>query len=289
MRSLLKFWVSIMSKITKGEKVKKFNSFITSIILYSTVFIFLFPILIMVLWSFAKAWPWPEILPIGLSLRGFQSLFRPGSDMIKTLLFSVWLSIVVTIITLAISIPAAKALGLYKFKGKKIINILVLAPIIVPTVSVSMGIHLTFIRLGLANTFAGVVLVHLLPCLPYGIRILTNVFEIIGEGMELQGKVLGARPYQIFLNITLPLIMPGILSAASLIFIVSFSQYFLTFLIGGGRIITLPMVMLPYIQGGDRVLAASYSLIFLITSLFFLILLEKTVEAYYKIENHFYI
>lgn len=269
--------------------MKQIRNLTISIILYSAVFLLLFPLLVLILWSFAETWTWPNIFPSEFSLRGFQDFVRPGSEMLSVLLCSICLSAVVTLIALIISIPAARALGLFKFKGKRFINILVLAPVIVPTVSVSMGIHLTFIKLGLANTFSGVVLVHLLPCLPYGIRMLANVFEITGDRMEQQAKVLGAKPFQVFLHITLPMIMPGILSAGSLIFIISFSQYFLTFLIGGGRIITLPMIMFPYIQAGDRVMAASYSLVFLVTSLFFLTFLEKAVKSYYKVENHFYI
>ena len=268
--------------------MRKIKSFISDIILYSALFLLIFPILIIITWSFAKVWSWPHILPMEFTLRGSKNLFRPGSQMLNTLLCSICLSIVVTLVTTAISIPAARALGLYNFKGKRLINMLVLAPIIVPTVSVSMGIHLIFMRIGLANTFLGVVLVQLLPCLPYGIRILTDVFEIVGDRLELQGKVLGANQLQSFFYITLPMIMPGILSAGSMVFIVSFSQYFLTFLIGGGRIMTLPLVMFPYIQGGDRVMASSYSLVFLITSLLFLIFLEKIVKSYYKLENHFY-
>jgi putative spermidine/putrescine transport system permease protein len=269
--------------------MKKTRNLVVNSILYTAVFLLLFPVLILILWSFAKSWAWPNLLPKEFSLRGFQSVIRSGNNMGNVLLCSICLSITVTVVTLALSIPAAKALGLFNFKGKKLVKMLVLAPLIVPTVSVSMGIHLAFIKIGLANTFLGVVLVHLLPCLPYGVRILTDVFEIIGDKMELQAKVLGAKPFQVFLHVTLPMIMPGILSAGSLIFIVSFSQYFLTFLVGGGRIMTLPLVMFPYIQGGDRVMASSYSLVFLATTLFLLIFLEKTVKSYYRMENHFYI
>lgn len=259
-----------------------------NLILYMMLFLLLFPIIVLLLWSFAKSWAWPELLPEGLSLRGFQSMLRSGNNLGSVLCCSVSLSLTVTAITLALSIPAAKALGLMSFRGKKIIKMLILAPLIVPAVSVSMGVQLVFIKLGLANTFAGVVLVHLLPCLPYGVRILTDVFEIVGDKMELQAKVLGAKPMQVLLYVTLPIIMPGILSAGSLVFIVSFSQYFLTFLIGGGRIMTLPLVMFPYIQSGDRVMASSYSLVFIGTSLLMLLLLERTVKTYYKTESHFY-
>lgn len=267
----------------------KKSNFIYSGIMYFLIFVLIFPLVILLIWSVTNNWPWPRIFPDSFGLRGYRYIFSFSNNVIKVLLFSVWLSSIVTLITLIISIPAAKALGVYNFKGKKFIKILVLAPIIVPPLTVVMGIHVAFIKLGLANTFWGVVLVHLIPCLPYGIRILTDVFEIIGESMEMQARVLGAKPMQVFFRITLPLITPGLISAGSLIFIVSFSQYFLTFLIGGGRIVTFSMLLFPYIQSGDRMMASAFSVVFIFTVLIVLLSVEKVVKIYYKTENHFYL
>ncbi|WP_353094880.1 ABC transporter permease subunit [Tissierella praeacuta] len=242
----------------------------------------LLPLAIIFIWSFAKNWPWPKIFPENFGLRGWLYFLNPSSNSILVLLFSMFLSFVVTVITLIITIPAAKALALYKFKGKKLVELLIFAPIIVPTVTVAMGIHLQFIKMGLANTFLGVVMIHLIPCIPYSTRILKSVFEIIGEDMELQAKVLGANAFQVFYHITFPMLLPGIISAGSMVFIVSFSQYFLTFLIGGGRIITFSMLMFPYIQSGDRMMGSVYSIVFIFTTLIFLIMVEKITNKFYK-------
>jgi putative spermidine/putrescine transport system permease protein len=267
---------------------KKSNT-VFQLTMYILIFFLIFPLFVLVIWSFVKNWPWPDIVPHSLGLRGISDLLSPSSKALKTLLFSVWLSSVVTASTLLLSIPAAKAIGVYQFKGKKILQMVILAPIIVPPVAVAMGIHVAFIKLGLANTFWGVVLVHLIPCLPYGIRILANVFEIIGESMEMQARVLGANPLQTFMHVTLPLIVPGLVSAGSLIFIISMSQYFLTFLIGGGRIVTFSMLMFPYIQSGDRMMASVYSGVFIVTTLVFLVITEKIVKHHYTADDYFYL
>lgn len=242
----------------------------------------LLPLVVIVIWSFAKSWPWPVIFPSNFGLRGWNYFFNSSSKSISILLFSILLSFVVAVLTLATTIPAAKALAFYKFRGKKAIELLVFAPVIVPTVTIAMGIHLQFIKMGLANTFIGVVLIQLIPCIPYSIRILKSIFEIIGEYMELQAKVLGASSYQVFYHITFPMILPGIISAGSMAFIVSFSQYFLTFLIGGGKIVTFPMLMFPYIQSGDRMMGSVYSIVFVLTTLIFLIIIEKLTNKFYK-------
>ncbi|MCG8541960.1 MAG: ABC transporter permease subunit [Clostridia bacterium] len=267
----------------------KKNNYIFKITMYLLIFLLISPLVILVIWSFVRIWPWPNLLPRDYGLRGFKHVLDPSTKSLRVLFLSVGLSSLVTLCTLLISIPAAKALGVYEFRGKGFFKMLILAPIIVPPVAVAMGIHIAFIKLGLANTFLGVVFVHLVPCIPYAVRILTNVFEIIGESMEMQARVLGASPLQTFIKITLPLMAPGLLSAGSLVFIVSLSQYFLTFLIGGGRIITLPMLMFPYIQSGDRMMASTYSIIFIVTALIMLLIMERIVRNYYKEQNYFYI
>ncbi len=258
------------------NKLNKFliNMFLTLLIA---------PLLILVVWSFTNSWAWPSLIPNDFSLRGLHYLIT--SDSTKAIVTSVIVSLMVVGITILISIPAARAISLYEFKGKRFFELLIMSPIIVPTISVAMGIHIVFIRLGIANTMLGVVLVNLLPCIPYAVRILVDVYKMVGDKLEIQAKVLGASKLNTFKYVTLPLIAPGIVSAASMCFIISFGQYFLTFLIGGGRIITYPMIMFPYIQSGDRTIASMYSLVFLAVSLLVLYLVERKVKSYYNEEN----
>jgi len=240
------------------------------------------PLVVLVIWSFVKIWPWPMIIPASFGLRAWSYFFDSTSDSLSILFYSVYLSFVVSVLTLVITVPAAKALALYKFKGKKLVEVLTFAPIIVPTITIAMGIHVQFIQLGIANKFIGVVLIQIIPCIPYAVRILKSVFEIIGEQMELQARVLGASTLQAFRYITVPMILPGLISAGSMVFIVSFSQYFLTFLIGGGKIITFSMLMFPFIQSGDRMMGSVYSIVFVTTALIFLIIIEKLTTKFYR-------
>lgn len=247
------------------------------------------PIFVLLTWSIAHSWPWPSLLPTEFGLRGLGHVFNPGSGALESLFTSLKVSIITMLIGIAISIPAGKALGIYNFRGKSIIKMLVISPLIVSPVAVGMGIHMTFIRLGLANTTMGVVLVHLVPTIPYGIRIITDVFEIVGDQLEQQAKVLGANSLKAFIYITLPIIVPGVISAGSMMFIVSFSQYFLTFLIGGGRVVTFPIMMIPYIQSGDRVMASAYSTVFIATTLLVLYIVEKLIKSYYGERTNYYL
>ena len=84
----------------------------------------------------------------------------------------------------------------------------------------------------------------------------------VGIALEEQARVLGAGSFQAFRRTTLPMLVPVILSAVSMSYIVSFSQYFLTLLLGGGRVKTFAVVMGSYLQSG-RNIACIYSILFM--------------------------
>ena len=247
------------------------------------------PLILLLILAVTASWTYPGLLPDALSPKYLTYVFVSNRQTFGALVQSVLISLLVTLLTLIIAIPTARALGLYKFRGKELIKVLVLLPLIVPSITITMGIHTSMIRVGLAGKMSGVILIHTVFTLPYAIRLLTDVFEIIGESYDEQAWMLGAGTLLTFRAVTLPLIIPGIISASVMSFIVSFSQYITTFLIGGGNIITLPMLMVPYIRNGEIQISAIYSLLFVFTTLISLYVIEKLLSKYYQKINVFYI
>lgn len=252
---------------------------VNKLILDITLISLIFPIIILGVWCCTSSWPYPNLIPPHYSSRGLEYLFNASN--LNILINSIGLSIVIVFLTIVISIPTAKSIALYEFKGKKFFELLILSPIIIPMVSIAMGVHITFIKLGLANSIIGVIIINMIPCIPYAVRIIGDVYKLVGDRLELQAELLGASKFNILRYITLPLILPGIIGASSMCFIISFSQYFLTMLIGGGKVITYPMIMFPYIQSGDRNIAALYSMVFLIVSIVILIIMESRIKKHY--------
>lgn len=228
--------------------------------------IVVFPILYLAIWAFIERWPFEDLLPQAISFRGWKSLLFNKNNM-KVLFSSTFMSLAVAFLSVALSYPACKALALYNIKGKWLIRMILFIPIILPVTSVAIGLHLNFLRIGLANTVVGVILVHIFPCIPYCIMTMEPVFSSVGENYENQAMLLGASGWKRFLYINLPLVMPGIRTAFFMSFVVSFSQYFLTFLIGGGIVKTYSMIMFPIISNKDRHEAAVYSFVFLFVCL----------------------
>ena len=262
------------------NSVDKRKSRVLDVIAYTAVISIIVPLLVLPFWSFAGRWPWPGLLPTGFTLRGIEELCSTSSDLLHVLASSVLLSFTVAVLATVIGTMTARALVFYDFKGKALVSFGTVLPIIIPGTAFAMGIHVVFIYMGLADTFLGVVLVHLIYALPYTVNIMMDLTAMTGNGLELQSQVLGASPIRSLYHITLPLIMPGIISSVSMAYIISFSQYFITLMIGGGKVKTLSIVMVPFIQGGDRTIASSYALLFVLSTFLVFIALELAIKRF---------
>lgn len=232
----------------------------------------LLPLVPLLIWSIAFGWRFPQLWPDQLSLRGWRYLFSPASQLGPAFFNSLVVGLFTTLLSLAIGLPAGRALGLSRFRGKLAVEGLFLAPTIVPAFAAAMGIHIFFIRLGLADTRLGVVLVHLIPVLPYTTLLLSSTFANFDPDYEAQASSLGANGWQRLVFITLPLILPGLIVAGLFAFIISWSQYLLTLLIGGGSVITLPILLFAFANSGDNNITAALSILFVLPAILFLLL-----------------
>lgn len=226
------------------------------------------PFVPLLLWSFSEQWFYPALFPQSFGPRGWNYVFgTAGNQIIGGLWTSFFLALVTTGVSLFLGIPAGRALGLYQFPGKRLVGLLLTLPIIVPPLSVAMGLHLWFIRLHLAETFIGLVLIHLTFCLPYTIIVLWSVFTDYDPDYEEQARSLGASRLSVILRVMVPLILPGITVAALFSFLLSWSQYLSSLIIGGGKFLTLPILLFSLMDSGDRPVAATVSLIFILPAL----------------------
>jgi putative spermidine/putrescine transport system permease protein len=103
--------------------------------------------------------------------------------------------------------------------------------------------------------------------MPYMVLTLTSVFANYNPDYEGQARTLGARPLQILRHVTLPAIWPGLMVGSLFAFIISWSQYLFTLLIGGGQVITLPVLLFSFANSGDNAITAALSLVFIAPAL----------------------
>lgn len=252
---------------------------LTVIIRYTALLIILLvlvlPFVAFAINAFAFGWFFPQLIPTEWTLQAWERVIAPNSRVLEAFINSTMLALGVTLASIIIGLPAARVLGLYDFRGKRVVEFLIIAPTMVPPIAVSMGLNINFLRLGLANTLFGVGLVHLVPVMPYVVLVLAGVFANYDITYEQQARTLGARPAAIFRYVTLPAIFPGIVVGGLFAFLISWSQYILTFLIGGGQVITMPVLLFTTIPGGNNPDIAVQSLLFIGPALLILLLTAR--------------
>ena len=237
------------------------------------------PLVPLAIWSFAKGWFYPSLLPKVWSLRAWEYTFSETSGVLDSLWLTVGISLAATVLSVLVGVPAGRALGMYQFKGKSFIEMLILAQMIVPGIAVVLGIHSIFISMGLTNSVPGVILVHLIPTIPYMVLVMAGIFSNYDPAFELQARSLGASPLKTFWYVTFPAIMPGIIVGGLFAFLVSWSQYILTLLIGGGRVVTLPLLLFNFATSGRNDITGAIGMIYILPGVIILILTAKHLSG----------
>lgn len=219
------------------------------------------PIGVFVIYGLSTRYFYPELLPQSWTLDPLLRQLR-NPRTLEALLRSTEIALLVSGLSLLVGYPAARTLGMRSFRGKTLVYVLLFLPTVVPPVATGIGLNILFLRLDLAGTRLGVALVHLIPVLPYVVFTLAGVFARYDPHYEYQARVLGARGVRLFWSVTLPLILPGIVVATLFAFLISWSQYLLTLLIGGGRVITLPILLFSTVAGGNPATISALALLF---------------------------
>jgi putative spermidine/putrescine transport system permease protein len=210
------------------------------------------PVLFLLLRSLATRWFWPALWPGEWSGRAWTAV------RLEPLGNSLTLAAGVMVAAVLLAIPLA---GPYLRRAAVRWAVMTLA--LLPPLAASVGLHGLFLRLGLTDSWWGVALVHLIPATPYAVMAVAGSLSRFDEDLVAQARTLGAGRWAIWRHVEAPALAPGLATGAVFAFVISWSQYASTALIGGGRLVTLPMALVGYQQSGDAAVAAALSLMFL--------------------------
>lgn len=267
---------SVYSRPTASKRLARALHYCAVILL---IFLLLTPLIAFFFNAFSFRWFYPQLFPQEISLRAWESIVVANSKVPEALFNSTVLAVGVTLSSVIIGLPAARALGLYSFRGKRVVEFLIISPTIVPGIAVAMGLNINFIRWGLSGNLLGVGLVHLVPVMPYVVLTLSGVFSNYNPEYEQQARSLGAGVLATFWHVTLPAIFPGIVVASLFAYLISWSQYILTFLVGAGQVITMPVLLFSTASGSNNALTAAMSLVFVAPSILILILTARYLSG----------
>ncbi len=244
----------------------------------SVALLFLFllgPVLLVFPISFSAdaniAWP-----PSGWSIRWYRAmLVQP--ELGEALRNSLMLAASVTILALIIAMPTAFALGRAKFRGREVLLSALTAPLLLPTIVLGLALLIIFVSRGLVGSWPGLVMAHLLVTVPYALRILLTSLSGLPAAVEEAASSLGAGPWPVFRRITLPLMLPGVVASAAIVFLVSFDEVVITLFIVGPRLTTLPVALYHYVEARTDPMVAAISVLMVLFTLALVVVLERAV------------
>ena len=208
------------------------------------------PIAAVVVYSFnANASRYPNEFT-GFSLQYYRALFRDTKGLLAALKTSLILAACSCGISMVIGTLGAVGMTRKKFRGQGSIETLAMLPIMVPEIILGMAFLAVFTAVGLKFGMLTLVLAHVSFCTPYVFINVKGRLAGMDPSLEEASRDLGATPARTFWEITLPLILPGVLSGVMLAFAMSLDDFVISFFVTGATTTTLPLKVYSSVKTG---------------------------------------
>lgn len=207
----------------------------------------------------------------------FRRVFDSGDVFYGPLRRSAGTALWVTLIAMVIAIPAAYGAARLPLRVRYILLLLMFAGRMVPEVSLALPIAIRFIRLGLFDSMAGLVLAHLIRVLPVSCFMLVSIFSSFPRDLEEQASIDGCSRLGALWRIVLPLSLPGVAVAALFAFLLSWDEFiYASYLTLANP--TMPLQVYYYVSRGSLFYAATYAVIITIPVLVVTFLLQRHIR-----------
>ena len=264
---------------------KYFASFISHIYLLLLCFFAIFPLLWIIISSIKGKGELTgnptAFLPKVVTLEYYRHvIFDLG--FIVNIRNSVIISITTTAI--AITISALAAYGIVRFFPKigNILSKVLVTTYIFPPILLAIPYSIVMAKLGLTNTRIGLVLVYLSFSIPYAVWLLVGFFKTVPIGIEEAAKIDGANKIQVFLQVVIPLVAPGIVATAIYTFINVWNEFLYSLILINDTAKMTVAVALRSLNGseildwGDMMAAST---LVVIPSILFFCLIQNKIEG----------
>ncbi|MGA9871694.1 MAG: ABC transporter permease subunit [Rhodococcus sp. (in: high G+C Gram-positive bacteria)] len=234
---------------------------------------FLLPLVPIVLWAISNRWSFPGSLPQEWGLGGVRSALAAGG--VDAFVRSTSLALAVAAIATPLGAMAARSLVRGDVHIPGVIAALLFAPIALPPFAVALGLDVLVLRSRIPSTVAVIALLTV-AAIPYTTYLMRVAFGTYDIGYEEEARTLGASTAMIVRRIRIPLLAPALAGAALLAFLVAWSDYVITLLIGGGRLVTVPILVASFASGtGNDAVVAVLSVAAIVPPLLLVIMLAR--------------
>ncbi len=176
---------------------------------------------------------------IAFPLKGFTTdwfaQMWENATLRRALMNSLTIAVSSAIFATCLGVFAARASTRFTFPGKGPIMGFIMLPMVLPEIIVSMSLLVVLLGAGVELSILTVILGHTLICMPYAIAILSTAFASLDPSLEEAAYDLGETKWGAFRLITLPLVMPGIISALLISFTISLDEFIIAFFLAGNE------------------------------------------------------
>ena len=223
----------------------------------ASALVVLLGLVVLVIWSFAGFWGFPDAFPDAFTLRNWMR-FGPGT--LDALGETALIASIVALAALVLTIGCLEAEYRYGLSFSQRAVWLLYFPLLIPQTAFLPGLQTLMLNAGVDIGRLPVMLAHLVFVLPYVFLSLADPFRAWDTRMGTIATALRASPDGVLWRVRLPMLLRPILTALAVGFAVSVGQYLPTLLIGGGRVATLTTEAVALASGGDRRAIAVYGL-----------------------------
>lgn len=234
------------------------------------IYLFLYlPLAIVVLYSFNDSKLNAEW--IGFTTDWYAKLFR-NEEMIEAATNSLIIALVASLFSTILGTLAGLALHRYKLR---VLPVLVLAPVAIPEILMGVALLVFFVMLNLTLGMASIILAHIAFCISFVAIVVRSRLAGMDESLVEAARDLGATPFKAFTQVTLPLIMPGIIAGALMAFTLSIDDFVITFFTAGAGTATLPVKIYTMVKIAVTPEVNAVSTLLMLLTLFLIVVATK--------------
>lgn len=225
----------------------------SSLVRRAHILLTIVPLLFLAIFFFL---PLANVLRLSLTFTAFSELITQGF-LLRVVWFTIWQAVLSTILTLVIGLPAAYLFARYRFRGKSLLRALTTVPFVLPTVVVAASFRALLGASGPVNsllmavtgaeraplhleqTIFLILLAHIYYNMAVIVRLVGGFWANLNPRLNEAARTLGAPPHRAFLDVTLPLLRPALISSALLIFLFTFTSFGVILILGGPAFSTI--------------------------------------------------
>ena len=225
---------TVKNKRVRRQKRSKFLTDLYAALIYAMFYI---PVVVMIAFSFndsKRNYAWT----------GFTTQWYGNHDLWESLVYSLVIAVLATIISVIIGVLGGIGLKKFEFRGKKFIGLMLYVPIVVPEIVLAVAMLIIFITVGVSLGMGTIIIGHCTFCIPYAVITIKGRISGDNETLQEASMDLGANRVQTFWRVTIPSIIPGIVSAAFLSFTLSIDDVVMSNMLAGANQSTLPVLIL---------------------------------------------